>query len=405
MKNWSIGADVALTPDSVINNPLIEISSGYLSSVKRSGAAKPFLKLDGCVIVPGLINGHDHLIGNYHPKVGNGPYPNWLPWDNDLKSSPVYRERQQIENRDLYLLAGYRNLVSGVTSVHDHIPHFVQEPFLSRMPVKVISRYTLAHSMGSAALNWGDIASEYSKAVAEDVPFVMHISEGFDDETRQNIQALDRLGALGDHSVLIHGIAFSKQDMQLIKQKKGSMVWCCDSNLFMFNATADIKSIIETGVNACIGTDSPMSGGENLLREIQVGRDYYRKHYGEVLPAKQVLRMVTENPARAFRLYENGRLAEDMLADLVVFNNSYDDPYESVANAELEDVRLVVINGLPVYGYADLLPELKGFDIRYQIVKLAGIDRFIIGDLLGVLKRIDKAVGFRKKFPFMPVEY
>lgn len=405
MKRWSIRCDAAVTPDSVVNSPVVEIEGGHIASVKKNSGAEATIDLSGCVLSPGFINSHDHLIGNYFPKVGNGPYLNWLPWDNDLKSADAYRERQQIENRDLYLLAGYRNLISGVTSVHDHIPHFVQEPFLKKMPLKVISRYTLAHCVASFALNWGDgIEPEYKKALDEDVPFVTHAAEGFDDETSRDIETLDRKGALGAHTVLVHAISLSKNDMQLIKQKKASVVWCADSNMFMYDRTADIKGILDTGINTCIGTDSPMSGGENILTELKFDRDYYKKAYGSDLPAKQLIKMVTENPAKAFRLYENGRIETGMNADLIAVNHKHDDPFESLVSATLADVRLVIINGLPVYGYAEHLDSFRKFDIKYQIVKIAGIDRFIIGDLKGVLERINKAVGFQKKFPFMPVE-
>ena len=81
-------------------------------------------------MLPGLIDCHDHLLGTYLPRVGDRkPYLNWLVWDNDLKASPIYAEMQQIESADLYLLGEYRHLISGVTSVQDHIPHFVQDMF------------------------------------------------------------------------------------------------------------------------------------------------------------------------------------------------------------------------------------------------------------------------------------
>ena len=404
MKKWSIKCSSALTPDSEISNCVLEIDSGYISSVSKS-SAKPLIEIENSVVLPGFINSHDHLIGNYYPKVGNGPYINWLPWDNDLKSAPVYRERQQIENRDLYLLAGYRNLISGVTSVHDHIPHFVQDPYLDIMPLKVISDYSLVHSITPFALNWGEgIEAEYARAEKEDIPFVAHVGEGFDEESRNELKVLNQKGGLGEHSVLVHSISFTPEEIALIKQKKASVVWCADSNIFMYNRTADIKTMLKTGVNVCIGTDSLMSGGENLLHEIRFARKYYNDHYGEDIPAKQIIRMVTENPAKAFRLRENGKLAGGMLADFIVLDKKNRDAFESAANAGLEDVKLVVINGIPVYGYASMINFFGSFGIKYQTVKIAGTDRFIIGDLKGVLARINKAVGFRKKFPFMPVE-
>ncbi|NCC45227.1 MAG: hydrolase, partial [Clostridia bacterium] len=134
MKKWVLSGAAVLNPDETSENINIAVEDGRISEISRKNIDSAIsLKVDG-IISTGLINAHDHLLGTYYPKVGNGPYENWLPWDNDLKSSPVYQERQQIENRDLYLLGAYRNLVSGVTSVSDHIPHFVAEPYYDILP-------------------------------------------------------------------------------------------------------------------------------------------------------------------------------------------------------------------------------------------------------------------------------
>src|SRR3990172_11796729 len=126
MSKWSISGGTILTPEKIIKKGVIHISNGKIGKITTNDAASQInIDADKTVIVPGLINSHDHLLGTYYPKVGNGPYLNWLPWDNDLKSSPVYEERQRIENRDLYLLGAYRNLISGVTLISDLIPHFV----------------------------------------------------------------------------------------------------------------------------------------------------------------------------------------------------------------------------------------------------------------------------------------
>ena len=109
MKKWTItGVDV-LTPETHQKKRHVDIQDDRIKSVgKGDGADQILLNIEDVILAPALVNSHDHLLGNYYPKVGNGPYENWLPWDNDLKSAPVYQERQQIENRDLYLLGAYR---------------------------------------------------------------------------------------------------------------------------------------------------------------------------------------------------------------------------------------------------------------------------------------------------------
>ena len=407
MSRWSISGATVITPEDTKGDFNIVVRDTGIEKVTGDEVKNLFsIDAGNGVLTPGLINAHDHLLGTYYPKVGSGPYENWLPWDNDLKSSPVYEERQQIENRDLYLLGGYRNLISGVTSVSDHIPHFVSDPFLDIVPMKVIRNYALAHAVASFALAWGDgIEIEYQKAVDNDMPFITHIAEGFDPETRQDITTLDQKGGLGKHSVLIHGLAFSDDDIELIKKRGASVVWCADSNMFMFNKTANVKKLLETGVNLCIGTDSPMSGGLNLLYEMKYDKIMYKKLYHTEIPDELIFRMVTINPSRAFRLKKNGSIKTGNVADLALFYNKGKDPYHSVVSAELGDVLLVVIDGKPVYGSAEYSELFEYLGVDYQEIVVDGLEKIVVGDVIGLLRRISRAVGFKKEFPFLPVQF
>ena len=230
MSRWSIAGTTILTPEEIIEGANIIVQDSIIERITETNTNNTIrIDMQDTIITPGLINGHDHLLGTYYPKVGNGPYENWLPWDNDLKSSPIYAERQQIDNSDLYLLGSYRNLIAGTTSVSDHIPHFVNQPFIDMLPVKVIKEYALAHSIASFALAWGDgVEEEYRRANTKGIPFITHISEGFDSETIQDVKILDQKGGLGEYSVLVHGLAFSEEDIKLIKKRDASVVWCAD---------------------------------------------------------------------------------------------------------------------------------------------------------------------------------
>ena len=232
-----------------------------------------------------------------------------------------------------------------------------------------------------------------------------HAAEGFDEETKQDIAVLDRMGGLGDHSVLVHALALSKSDIELIGKKGASVVWCADSNMFMYNKTANVKALRDRGVNVCIGTDSPMSGGENLLYEMKFDRALYKRLFREDLPDEEIVKMVTANPARAFRMKDGGRVEEGCKADLTVFRNTAKNAAASVVGAELKDVMLVVIDGKPVYGEKEYADVFDALGVSYQEITVQGVDKIIIGDLLGLLKRISRAVGFKKEFPFMPVDF
>jgi len=409
MSSWELTNGVVLTPGQVLDGATVVINNNKIAKVERKGdgGSKIQIDLNGLIVMPGFINGHDHLLGSYMPRVGDRrPYMNWLVWDNDLKAAPVYAERQQVESADLYLLGAYRHLLCGVTSVQDHIPHFVQDMFKEGLPIRLIDNYAVAHSVTSFALKWGDsIENEHLRAVEEDIPFVAHCSEGFDDETMRSVSTLQSKGALSKNTVLIHGIAFSQEDMKQLAQNNCNVVWCPASNLYMFERTAPVKELLDKKVNVCLGTDSPMSGSLNLFQEIFTAKSYYQNTYGEELSDKLMLQMMTENPARAFSLYDQGEIAEGRTADMVIVNGSRKDPYSAVSAMNYEDIMLVVIDGKPVYGDTSFIPLFDALGIEYQQIKVDSYRKIIHGDILGLLERIRKAVGFHKELPFLPVEH
>jgi len=65
----------------------------------------------------------------------------------------------------------------------------------------------------------------------------------------------------------------------------------------------------------------------------------------------------------------------------------------------------VVINGKPAYGSLEFSELFDYFNIEYQEINLKGVKKIIIGDLTGMLRRISRAVGFKKEFPFIPVDF
>jgi len=125
---------------------------------------------------------------------------------------------------------------------------------------------------------------------------------------------------------------------------------------------------------------------------------------GETLTDETILKMATENPIKAFKLKNQG-LREGAIADVVVFNDRGGVPASSVVNAELKDVMLVIIDGRPVYGDADFSELFDALKVQYQRVVLDKTAKIVTGDLTGLLKRISRAVGFKKEYPFMPVEF
>lgn len=407
--NFSLGASKIITPGEMIENAFICIED---DKIKEIGKSKPenLLIQDKIIVYPGLINSHDHLIGAYYPKAGKGPYLNWLPWDNDLKKAKVYEERGKIANSDLYYISCYRHLVSGVVTVSDHIPHFLCDQFIPKMPIRVIENFTLAHECSSYDLKWGSgIENEYQKAAKNNWPFITHINEGWDNEAKNGVNYLIEKNALTENTVLIHGLSYSMEDIRNIARHNANHVWCPISNYYMFEKVAKVKEMRELGVNVAIGTDSPMSGGVNLLEEMRFGKRIYKEIYSEELEDKTLFEMATINGARAFKIdHYTGTLEPGKIADMLVLKDIGTDPYSALVQAKLEDILLVVYKGEPVYADETFESLFKTLKISFKRVNINKAKKLVkygenYPDINEIMNRIKANVGYEKRLPFVPI--
>ena len=401
---FSLSAKSMVTPDEVVKDVHIRIDEGKIVDFSASNQKAYALKKKH-ILFPALFNAHDHLFGTYYPKIGDGPYVCWFPWDFDLKSDDVYKERNKNKPFDIYLLGSYKNLISGVTTVHDHIPHVINDPFIEKLPIRVIKDYALSHEASAYDLKWGDgIDVEHKKAEKNNIAYVTHVEEGWDSESLRGIDILAEHNALTEYTVMIHGIGFSQKDIELVAKSKAHFIWCPGSNMFMFNKTAKVRDIINAGINTCIGTDSPSSGEINLLEEIRFAKGVYRDLYGEDLEDKEIVRMITINPARAFRMHDRvGSIEKGKFGDLLVVEGSDKNPYTSLVNAQLRDIALVIQEGKPLYGDADYAKIFEDLDTDYTRISIEGKEKLIIGDPQALMEKVRKNVGFHKELPFLPI--
>ncbi|HTX74403.1 MAG TPA: amidohydrolase family protein [Rectinemataceae bacterium] len=411
MDAFALTNAVIVTPRKIRSSASLLVEDGLLKGFGLG--ARRELKLGPTSFVfPALVNVHDHLRGNYLPRVGPPPgsfYLNWAPWDADLKASPVYSERSALDIGTMYRLGAYKNLFSGVGTVNDHFPHELNEQQLDTLPIRVIKEYCLAHECSSFDLGWGEgVEIEHRWAMERNWPFITHLEEGFDAESQDGIGVLERAGALDEHSVLVHCIGFSDEDIRKVKRAGASVAWCPASNVFMFNLTCKIRKLLRAGVNVALGTDSTHTGSVNLLEEMKYARLQYRAMYGEELPAKTLFDMVTANPARAFRLEGKvGVVEPGAFADLAVFRARADDPYESLCASGPEDLELLTIRGQPVLGDEATYGDFFAHEIdagEYGRVGIGGRTMFVLGDPAGLYRSVRAKVGFAKKLDYLPFE-
>lgn len=344
------GARVALSATQAERIDLT-IEAGRILPFDRQQNPDLELDLTGHLLLPGLINAHDHLEFNLFPRIGNGPYPNASVWAKDIyhpEKSPI-REHLMVPKPVRLIWGGIKNLLSGVTTVAHHNP-YARRVFTDRFPVRVMRRYGWAHSLDFSP----DIA-ELWKRVPQHWPFIVHAAEGTDENARSEISRLKELGILAGRTLLVHAVAVEEQELETISQSGCSIVWCPTSNLFSLGRTLR-QEMLRSGVPITLGTDSALTARGDMIDEIRSALEV------SDLTPDEIYQMVTTAPARALRFSGGqGRICERGTADFVAVADNGQTPAQAVAGLK---PAMVMIRGrimLATHQLHTTCAGLKGF--------------------------------------------
>ena len=376
-------------PDGVAGT--IRFSSRVLAIGDPPRRGDAIVDLGGAVVLPGLINAHDHLELNHYGRLkGRNCYANASEWIADLRprlaDDPAIRDGRAHPLVERLFIGGLKNLLSGVTTVAHHNPFY---PELRRtMPIRVIRRYGWAHSFqlerqpaGARGELGGDIAARW-RATPADAPFMVHLAEGIDAEAEGELPRLEALGCLKANTVIVHGVAIDGNGIRRVARAGAGLVWCPASNLFLFSRTANVRELLDQKdgpARVALGTDSRVTGARDLLDELRHARDL-----ADVSP-DELLAMVTTRAAALLRHARGGQLAVGAPADLIVVPAAGPDAATALLAASRRDVRLVVVDGRPLVGDVDLAPI---FDARRVTTRALRVDEAPKVADSGVARRI-----------------
>lgn len=334
--------------------------------IQKEGGFGPDLDLSGHLILPGLINSHDHLEFNLFPRLGRGPYPNATAWAEDIyhpDRSPV-KEHLAVPKPVRLAWGGLKNLLSGVTTVAHHNP-YEAEVFANNFPVRVVKRFGWAHSLRFSS----DLVNRY-QAVSKRWPFLIHAAEGTDACAASEIHELERKGVLSRRTVLIHGVGIDHESLKILQQRHASVVWCPSSNLFMLSQTLR-PEVLRSSLRVCLGTDSALTCQDDLAGEIRVAR----KAGG--LAAEDIYPMVTTEAAHILRLTRGeGEIVEGAIADLLAVPDSGQNPAEALQNF---CPSLVILGGKIQLVSEALAPRVDPVLVRnFQKIELEGRGSWLV---------------------------
>jgi len=385
------GANYALGPDAATTASIV-IERGHIQSITKKSPrpgnsispSTAVIDLPGYLLLPGLINAHDHLEFGLFPNLGAGPYQNSVEWAKEIHhthAALIARHRKVPKAVRLWWGA-VRNLLCGVTTVCHHNP-LSREMLSADFPIRVLSRFGWAHSLEMDP----NLIHNFDHT-PPNLPFVLHAAEGVDAKSAQEIFDLDRMQILGDRTVLIHGLALNPKAVALVNRRRSAVVICPTSNQLLFHC-APSSALINSLNTVVLGSDSPLSSAGDLLDEI----NFARNEIG--LTSNSLYEMVTARSAKVLRLRSGeGYLRTGSVADLIAVRDKALTPAETIAQLTFDQVELVLLSGRvqltsdPLY---DRLPD--SLKTGLQLINIDGHRRWLRAPIDNLLAEATKVLG------------
>jgi cytosine/adenosine deaminase-related metal-dependent hydrolase len=284
------------------------------------------------IAFPGLINSHEHLEFNLFAKIGNRLYSDCTEWAIDINK----HNREQIDiikkvPLELsYKWGLYKNLICGVTTVINHGDNINVQ--YKNLP-EVYHKFNYLHSI-KFEKKW----KVKILLTPNRLPFVIHIGEGINEESITEINKLIKWNILGRDLIGVHNIAVNEKQCKRFK----AIVWCPDSNLFLFNKTANIP-VLKSHTNILFGSDSTLTADWNFWNHLRLANDL------NYLTDVELFLSVSEIASKVWGLKTKGKIEINKSADIVICKKKLKSNWDSFYSINPEDILLITKNGNVVF--------------------------------------------------------
>ena len=406
--------------NNVINDGNVMVRDGKITGVWASNsnppagvnfADVPIVETEG-TIYPGLIDLHNHVHYNHIPlwdipcldeseceryednainkdetwgyagttqRSDEGGYTNRYQWGDNYDYGPsITWMKTNIQSQYRWDMASEQMKYAEVQAVSGGVTAMQGSPSTGTQAWdSILSRNVELYNFGQDGISTcavcGAADADYtgshlisgSESGTLNAWFV-HLSEGVDQSSKAEFDALWDKGLILDETIVIHGTALDSSQFSKMASVNSELVWSPLSNLLLYGDTTDVVAADQAGVEISISPDWGPSGSKNNLHELKVADMWNSNNLGNHFSNYELVEMVTSNPARATGWGQFvGQVKADLYADLVVIDTFHEDPYRNLIEAIDADVALTIVQGKAVFGDVDLMQQLQGDDWEY----------------------------------------
>jgi len=191
---------------------------------------------------------------------------------------------------------------------------------------------------------------------------------------KRPLALMEEVEFIGEDVFYAHGIFFKDAELKTLSETKTSIAHCPSSNMRLGSGICRVKEMIEQKINVGIGVDGSASNdSSDMLGEVRNAMLLQRVKYGaNALTAKQAFQLSIEGGTKILGYTTTGKIKEDYLADLAIFNihkleytGSLSDPLAALLFSGIShQAEFTIVNGKVVVENGKLVGEEEELIIR-----------------------------------------
>jgi len=406
------GTVVTMGSKEIIRNGAVVVENGCIIDVGKSAQLKhkfsgyEKINAEGKVVIPGLINTHQHVaMSLLRGYADDYPLNEWLEnW--------IWPLEKHMTGHDIYVgaqLTAVESILGGTTTINT-MYHYTRNGNEAQALAEVGMRAVVGHvcfswrknddrrALNSLARDWHGKANglirtsvdphaaytvdpEYMKELREitrelngkfgtrhsPIMWHTHLAETQDEPNKIKkafkipvnggvVEYLDSLGVLGNDVIAAHCVHLTLKDINILRQRGVKVSHNPASNLKLGSGISPVPRLLKVGVTVALGTDSSCSNNTADMFETMKIAALLHKGVGRnptLLPAENVLQMATIEGAKALFWKKNiGSIDVGKEADLVIVDFKkphlqpvYNEVSHLVYSAKAADVDTVLVRG------------------------------------------------------------